>query len=157
MFKIHINNIQDESSISIEDVKKTVDKIFNVGDLEKDGELSITLVDDEKMVELNKEYRGMDSTTDVLAFSQDEGFEILIPKDTDFVPLIGDIFVSVSTAARQAREMGHSLDREMNILLIHGILHLYGYDHENVYQETFMKEEEKAILSALETKKEVKR
>lgn len=150
MLEIQINNNQDAAPISIEQMERLVDDIFTVAELERSGEISISFIDDDEMATLNLQYRGIEGTTDVLSFSQDEGMEMPSPDDPDFVPLIGDVIVSVPAAIRQAEEAGHSLDREIAILLIHGILHLYGYDHDNVYQHTFMKEEESQILSTLE-------
>jgi len=78
------------------------------------------------MRSLNYRYRGIDRTTDVLSFSQREGqFAGLHPQ------LLGDIVISVPTAARQAREQKHSLSRELERLLVHGLLHLLGYAHEH--------------------------
>ncbi len=74
---------------------------------------------------LNRNYRGMDRTTDVLSFALREGpFADLQPE------FLGDIVISVPVAERQARERGHSLGREIEFLLVHGLLHLLGYDHE---------------------------
>jgi len=74
---------------------------------------------------LNRRYRGIDHATDVLSFSQREGqFSDLRPD------ILGDIVISVPTAVRQARERNHSLGREIERLLVHGLLHLLGYDHE---------------------------
>jgi len=80
------------------------------------------LTDDEGIREINKQWRGKDRPTDVIAFSQIEGE----PFPTDF---LGDIVISVETAARQAEEIGHSLGHEMDRLVVHGILHLLGYQH----------------------------
>lgn len=87
-------------------------------------EVSLALVDDEAMRELNRQYRGIDAPTDVLSFSQDEG-PGPVPGGTR---LLGDVVVSVDTAARQAKAAGHSLDTEACHLVIHGVLHLLGYD-----------------------------
>jgi probable rRNA maturation factor len=78
------------------------------------------LTDDERITELNRTYRGVDGPTDVLAFSLHEGAE---------ENLLGDVVVSVETARRQADEHGQSLDDEVEMLLVHGLLHLLGYDH----------------------------
>lgn len=86
--------------------------------------LTVAFVRDRRIKELNRDFRGKDQTTDVLSFpagESDDGFEI------DY---LGDIVISTDTAARQAKEAGHSLDREVNELVIHGVLHLCGYDHE---------------------------
>jgi probable rRNA maturation factor len=88
-------------------------------------ELSVALVGDEEMRELNASYRSKDRTTDVLAFSQREG-EHAVP-DT---PLLGDVVISIPVATRQAGERGTPVERELAELLVHGILHLLGYDHE---------------------------
>ena len=90
-----------------------------------EAELSILLVSDRRMKELNWEYRGIPRSTDVLSFSMREGeLGALHPY------LLGDVVISLETASKQALEKGHSLDREIRHLLIHGILHLLGYDHE---------------------------
>ena len=88
------------------------------------AELSVLLVSDAEMRRLNRSYRGTDRSTDVLAFSQREGVGGAPPG------LLGDVVISVDTAKRQAAERGASLGREGERLLIHGLLHLLGYDHE---------------------------
>jgi rRNA maturation RNase YbeY len=99
--------------------------------LGEDGsELSIALVDDAEMRRLNRDWRGKDRTTDVLAFAQREG-EAELPAGSGEAPaLLGDVVISLPTAARQAAERGHGLERELAELLVHGILHLLGWDHE---------------------------
>lgn len=90
-----------------------------------EGELSVLLTDDATIHPLNRDWRGKDRPTDVLSFSQLEGEPI------PGVPLmLGDVIISLETAKRQADERGHSLDQEVQILLVHGIVHLLGYDHE---------------------------
>lgn len=91
-------------------------------------ELSIALVDDGEMRALNRDWRGKDRPTDVLAFAQREGE--VAPALDGAPPLLGDVVVSTATAARQARRRGHALEREIETLVVHGILHLLGYDHE---------------------------
>jgi probable rRNA maturation factor len=149
MFEIYINNQQDSAEISETMLENLIKAIFEAGELEQSGELSVTLVDDEEMRKLNLEYRNIDKTTDVLSFPQDEGMEMPVPEDSSFVPLIGDIIISVPVAARQAAEAGHSLEKEIMVLMIHGILHLFGYDHDNIYQQIFMQEEEREILHSV--------
>lgn len=149
MFDIHVNNNYNKVDISTEDLKEAAMEIFKKAELEQEGELSITLTDDEEITRLNKQYRNLDRPTDVLSFAMDEGMETPAPDDPDYSPLIGDVIISIPTAQRQAEEMGHSLAKEIMVLLVHGILHLFGYDHDNIYQQAFMKEEEKAILESL--------
>lgn len=110
-----------------------------------DAELSILLVNDARMRELNRTFRRKDKTTDILAFSMREG------RCSDINPnLLGDIVISLPTAKRQAKEKGHGLYKEISILLVHGMLHLTGYDHEKGgKEEKRMKEKEKRILHKL--------
>jgi rRNA maturation RNase YbeY len=89
-----------------------------------DAELSLLLVSDAVMRDLNRRFRGRDRPTDVLAFSQIEGPGVAP------LPLLGDVVISVDTARRQAAERRVPLAREGERLLIHGLLHLLGYDHE---------------------------
>jgi probable rRNA maturation factor len=88
-------------------------------------ELSVALVGDAEMRRLNATYRGKDRTTDVLAFAQREGASAASDPS-----LLGDVVISIPVAGLQARERGTDLDRELAELLVHGILHLLGYDHE---------------------------
>jgi probable rRNA maturation factor len=97
-------------------------------------EVSVLLTDDEAISGLNRDYRGVDASTDVLAFSQLEGEEF----GADGESVLGDVVISVETATRQAQEHGHGLDDEMDLLLVHGLLHLLGYDHEKPEEEKRM-------------------
>lgn len=107
---------------------------------EADAELSIELVGDGRMRRLNRIYRGKDRPTDVLAFPMREA-------NNPHPSLIGDVVISIPTAARQARGAGHSLDEELATLLIHGVLHLCGYDHERSEHEARrMVRRERAVL-----------
>lgn len=101
------------------------------------GEVVLTFVDDEEIRSINLEFRDKDKATDVLSFPQweDNDDEMTIIYDEDDAPdeeaePIGDIIISMPTALRQAEEFGHSLEREVCFLFVHGFLHLLGYDHE---------------------------
>lgn len=108
------------------------------------SEVSILLTDDQEMRQLNRHYRDIDAPTDVLAFSQiEEQGDFFIP-DTSEEHLLGDIVISIETAQRQASHFNHSLEEELTILLIHGLLHLLGYDHFD--------EEEAKKMQSLESK-----
>ncbi len=105
--------------------------------LEEVGELSsefgLSLIGDRRMRRLNREFRGKNRTTDVLAFAVREG---RVPHAARLTArLLGDVVISVPTAMRQAGEAERSLDEELVVLLIHGLLHLCGYDHERSEQE----------------------
>lgn len=111
-----------------------------------DAEVSVLFTGDRAMRSLNRRYRGIDRTTDVLSFSLREGeFSHIQPA------LLGDIVVSVPVAARQARDRGHSLRREIERLLVHGLLHLLGHDHERGGKEAeAMRRKEQRLLRVLE-------
>lgn len=109
-----------------------------------DAELSLVLVSDPVMHELNRTWRGKNRPTDVLAFAQREG-AVSAPDG-----LLGDVVISVDTARRQAAALGHSLAVEAERLLVHGLLHLLGYDHEHsVAQARRMQRKERALLRVL--------
>ncbi|MBI5197829.1 MAG: rRNA maturation RNase YbeY [Nitrospirae bacterium] len=110
-------------------------------------DLSIVLVNDRKIRELNRRYRNMDKATDVLAFAMQDGAgQGLHPW------CLGDVVISVEYASRQAREKEHTQLRELSILLIHGILHLLGYDHEKSSQEAArMRKKERMLLKRIAT------
>ncbi|HEX6511890.1 MAG TPA: rRNA maturation RNase YbeY [Chloroflexota bacterium] len=92
------------------------------------AEVNLVLTDDEGIHALNQQYRGVDSPTDVLSFSQLEGESVAATIEGTL--LLGDIVISVDTATRQAAELGHELMYELSLLAIHGALHLLGYDHQ---------------------------
>lgn len=118
------------------------------------GEVVLSLVDDDTIQELNRTYRKKDVATDVLSFaiqeSNDEEPDILFAEEdeTDPEPL-GDIVISVPTAIRQAEEYGHSVERELAFLAVHGFLHLIGYDHLNEEEEKEMFARQDAILASI--------
>lgn len=124
------------------------------GKMEKvaaDQELEFVLTNDCEIHRLNHQYRRKDAPTDVLSFAWEES--------EDFFPgeekMLGQIIVSLDTAEEQAGEYGHSLEREMAFLSIHGLLHLLGYDHEvGPGEEKKMRDREKEILNALEIDRE---
>lgn len=111
-------------------------------------EISLLLVNDKKMMELNRQYRGIDKTTDVLSFPQITKF-----KNFKHLTALGDIVINIHLAKRHAKEHGMTFYEELNWLLIHGILHLFGYDHEkNKYQAKKMRMLEIKLLEAINPK-----
>lgn len=142
-----IDNSQDKVKIdeSINELIKTV--VLECLKLENKGigyEVSVTFVDDEEIRELNKEYRDVDKSTDVLSFPLEEN-EFDIPEDT----LLGDIVISAETAKRQSEEYGHSLDREIAYLTAHSMFHLLGYDHIIEADKKIMRAREKKVMLSL--------
>ena len=111
-----------------------------------DAELSILFVDDEEMSRINEEYRHKEGPTDVIAFAMGEGEFGNISNN-----ILGDVVISIDTARRQACERKVDIMNEVRVLLIHGILHLHGYDHEkSEAQRHIMEGKERELLKALE-------
>ena len=152
-----INNQQDDFPVSSE-LKDLLAEVLAVAarleGVAPDAEVSLTLVDDATIQEYNRNYRGIDAPTDVLAFALEE----TVPEEPAYVDpsgnkLLGDILVSVATAKRQAGLYGRSLERELAFLSVHGFLHLLGYDHSSAEEAARMEERQEAILSQVGLKR----
>lgn len=105
-------------------------------------ELDVTLVDNPTIQTLNRHYRGKDQVTDVLSFALMEGEEPVdwsnLSETVDYPTHLGDIIIAYQRAVDQAEEYGHSIDRELAFLAVHGFLHLNGYDHQTQEEELEM-------------------
>jgi len=110
-------------------------------------EMSLVLTTDRKIRDLNREYRQIDKSTDVLAFALEEGPELCLPPG--FPRQLGDVVVSLETVQRQAKEAGHAQEAELAWVICHGTLHLLGYDHQNQLQLEQMRQRELEVLTAL--------
>ena len=122
--EIQVTDQQNEIETELEKIKTKARKILSAL-ASSESELSIVLVDDEQMSSLNWAYRGRQGPTNVLAFAMCDGeFGDISPQ------LLGDVIISLPTAQREADEAGISLDSTISRLLVHGILHLVGFDHE---------------------------
>lgn len=129
---------EQEKMAPPEDIEHLIE-ICTAAALEEEGiddtaEVSVTLVDNEGIRELNKEHRDIDRETDVLSFplGDDDGYEV--DPDNDAI-MLGDIVISLEKAAQQAQEYGHSYRREVAFLITHSLFHLLGYDHVNSEEE----------------------
>ena len=149
--QIEISNQQEKMTVTqaIEDrIIEVLEETARVHEVDDLAEVSLMFTDDETIHEMNREYRGIDRPTDVLSFALEEGEEEEIyggPEEN----LLGDIIISVETATRQAKEYGHSVEREMAFLALHGMLHLLGYDHMEEEERQEMRAQEEAILASL--------
>ena len=110
----------------------------------RDSVFDIIFIDDDEMHIMNKEYRGIDRTTDVLSFALNDNKHI-----ESVINSLGDIFISIPKMKSQAIEYNHSEKRELSFLTLHGILHLLGYDHMNEKDEEIMFGLQKEILNEL--------
>ena len=108
------------------------------------AELSIAIVELAEMTELNEQYRGKVGPTDVLSFECDD----LCAAEPDEPLTLGDVVIAPEVAETQAAEYGHTVEEELNLLLVHGVLHLLGYDHEDDADAEAMQARERALLTA---------
>ena len=134
---ITINNLTDEKLKEIEELDEYTNYLIKYMNI--DASFSIIIVDNEKIHEINKEYRGIDRPTDVISFALEENEDYEVKER-----LLGDIFISIDKVYDQAKEYNHSVKRELFFLVTHGFLHLLGYDH--------MKKEDEEIMFSLQEK-----
>lgn len=113
------------------------------------SEVSVTFVTNDRIQEINRDYRDKDAPTDVISFALEEmGEDEVVITGTDLPRILGDIIISIDRAREQAAEYGHSFERELGFLTVHGFLHLLGYDHMNEQDEKEMISRQKSILDA---------
>ncbi len=147
---------------SIELIKKTNKEIKELDELKSfinfaanyqkldDVIFNVIIVDNDEIHELNKKYRNIDRPTDVISFAlEDDDTFIKLPQR-----VLGDIYISIDMAIKQANEYGHSLLRELCFLSVHGLLHLLGYDHMDSNEEKIMFELQERILNAYGIKRD---
>ena len=135
---------ETNEKIDIEEEKKLIDFVLKHENL-TNVNFNVIFVDSEKIKDLNKNYRGIDRETDVISFALEDG-DANIP--FEFGRLLGDIYICVSKMKDQAKEYGHSEQREMGFLTVHGLLHLLGYDHMTKEEEKIMFTKQEEILDA---------
>ncbi len=150
MNKVYISN--EQSSVSVTSavrglIRRAIGQALKFERFPFDAEISVTLTDDQSIHVLNREHRNVDRPTDVLSFPMYEPDEIdgIYDSDSEDQPIaLGDIVLSLEKAEAQAKEYGHSFERETAFLCVHSVLHLLGYDHE------LGEEEEKDMFSRQE-------
>jgi probable rRNA maturation factor len=150
------NNEQADYPINQEFIEQ-LNKLLQLAGLQEavpEGEVALSFVTDEAIHELNRTYRGIDRPTDVLSFAMQElgedELKIVYDEIAEIEPL-GDIIISIPRALAQSEEYGHSVEREIGFLFVHGFLHLIGYDHGNEEdeKEMFVKQEQILQLAGL--------
>ena len=133
-------NFTNETKENITIYRQLIRNIFK---FDKSNDImNIIFVNDDEIQKINKEYRNIDRVTDVISFALNDEKDFLIKTDE-----IGDIFICIDQAKRQAEEYGHSLDREIGFLSVHGYLHLHGYDHMTKEDEEIMFKKQDEILN----------
>ena len=150
MNKLIIDLVDETDQLSAEQLD-VIEKLLNFAaekeNVEDDSEVSVTFVSNERIHEINREYREKDAPTDVISFAMEElgeGEIELIGAEQPRV--LGDIIISVEKAEEQAKEYGHSFIRELGFLSLHGFLHLLGYDHMEKADEEKMFSRQKELL-----------
>ncbi|NLB16507.1 MAG: rRNA maturation RNase YbeY [Clostridiales bacterium] len=144
LFDIYTRNTQKKLILTPAQralIKKAVKTTLKSENWQGRAEVSVTFVDDEQIKELNAAHRGIDSATDVLSFPLNDG--------DDIGEELGDIVISMERADYQAKEYGHSLDRELAFLAVHSTLHLLGYDHMTEEEEKEMFGRQEKILVSM--------
>jgi len=161
---ILINNLQDKELVG-STLTGLLEQVIHYGlqlHQKEAAELSVILTDDAYIQNLNLEYRGVDQPTDVLSFAMQEeqpGTPVLDREQMkracpdDLPELLGDIFISVERAAEQAQSYGHSLERELCYLGVHGLMHLLGFDHNQPETAGKMRQAEEEILEKYSIKR----
>ncbi len=130
-------------------VRRCCNAVLKNEKFEGSAEISVRFVNNDEIHNLNKEFRNVDASTDVLSFPLGENGEYDINNDTG-AKMLGDIVISMETAFAQSKEYGHSFEREIAFLTVHSMLHLLGYDHVNGGLEAVrMREKEEFVLAQI--------
>lgn len=146
-------DFMDETELLTEQDQDFVTAVLNkAAEMEKtgDAEVSVTFVTRERIQEINSEYRGKDKPTDVISFAMEEGDDELMIKGAELPRMLGDIIICHDVAKEQAGDYGHSIERELGFLAVHGFLHLLGYDHMTDEEERIMFSRQEEILKSLQ-------
>lgn len=135
------NEINEDLSKELGELKELLKNVCKDEKL-SNGEFNVIIVNEEKIHDLNREYRGIDRVTDVISFAleDDKSFNI------EDYRMLGDIYICLNKVKEQANEYGHSFKRELSFLAIHGLLHLLGYDHMNEEDEKVMFDKQEEVL-----------
>ncbi|MCM3692383.1 rRNA maturation RNase YbeY [Neobacillus niacini] len=150
MNKLMIDLVDETNQLSDEQLEQ-IEKLLNFAaakeNVEDNSEVSVTFVSNERIHEINREFREKDAPTDVISFAMEELGEGEIQlKGAELPRVLGDIIISIPKAEEQAKEYGHSFIRELGFLSVHGFLHLLGYDHMEKAEEEKMFSRQREIL-----------
>jgi probable rRNA maturation factor len=137
-----------EPGVDAAQVRRTARVALKLENASTEASLCVVITGDDEIRSLNRQFRGVDAPTDVLAFGQEATASPFVSAP-DEPPYLGDVIVSWSRAQEQAAEQGHSTKRELKLLIVHGVLHLLGYDHATPEEQIQMWARQETILSAL--------
>jgi probable rRNA maturation factor len=141
---VQVSSSREPEPLSLDAFEKLAVFALRMEDAPDAVELSVALVDTDEIARLNEQYRGVVGPTDVLSFGCDDPE----PVDSDEPITLGDVVIAPDVATRQAAELGTTVESELDLLLVHGVLHLLGYDHEADEDAAAMQERERAVLAA---------
>jgi probable rRNA maturation factor len=142
-----LDEINELTEVDIKEIETLLNYAAEKENVKAGSELSVTFVSNDRIQEINREYRDKDQPTDVISFALEEMSEGEIEVvGADIPRVLGDIIISVPKAREQAEEYNHSFMRELGFLAVHGFLHLLGYDHMNEQDEKRMFDRQKEIL-----------
>ena len=157
MYEITYQDIKENQEYE-ETIKKVIEQCYKEENLlESKLIITITLTNNENIKIINKEYRNIDRATDVLSFPMFEKEELdkkIRNKDFLHEDILGDIIISVEKVREQAEEYGHSFERELSYMVVHGFYHLMGYDHMEEEEKVEMRKKEDKILNELKITRE---
>lgn len=152
MFEIIYQDIEENKEYE-ETIKKVLKQCFKEEKLENSKlYITITLTNSENIRKINKEYRNIDKATDVLSFpmyEEEELEEKIAKQHYEHEDVLGDIVISIEKVEEQAKEYGHSFERELSYMIVHGFYHLMGYDHIEEEDKKKMRPKEEKILNTL--------
>jgi len=158
MYEISYLNVEKGQEDWEAIVKKVLDKCFEEeGLLDSKLIMTITFTTPEEIRKINKKYRKIDKATDVLSFpmfEKDELDEKIKNGDFPYEDVLGDVIISIEKVREQAEEYGHSFERELSYMLVHGFYHLMGYDHIKEEDKKIMRPKEEKILNELKITRE---
>ncbi len=141
---VRVSSNRDGEPLALDAFESLAVFVLRMEDAPDAVELSVALVDVDEIARLNSDYRGVDGPTDVLSFGCDEPE----PVDSDEPIAIGDVVIAPDIAQTQASELGTTVEAELDLLLVHGVLHLLGYDHESDEDAEVMQARERSVLAA---------
>ena len=151
-FELVYKDIEEKKEYK-EVIEKVLTKCFEEEKLENSKlYITVTLTNPENIRKINKEYRNIDRATDVLSFpmfEKDELEEKIKKNDFKHIDVLGDLVISIEKVQEQAKEYGHSFERELSYMLVHGFYHLMGYDHIKEEDKKKMRPKEEKILNDL--------
>jgi probable rRNA maturation factor len=142
--KVRVTSHRDPEPLALEAFERLGAFVMTREDVPETAELSVAVVDADEMAHLNERYRGVAGPTDVLSFGCDDP----CPVGSDEPITLGDVIIAPDVAVTQAAELGTTVEAELNLLLVHGVLHLLGYEHDDDDAARAMQDRERVLLDA---------